>query len=109
MKLTVTLRDEDYIEYPIFFDYATNERGELDIIDSQNVTIATFNANCWVSVYRDKEDNENWPDHLLEKEPDPSPVLGADIDGSSLGYTVKIPGMEREDSGEVPREEKDSL
>lgn len=100
MNLTVSLRD-GYVEYPIEFAYITNERGELDIIDTESdLTVATYNANSWVSVYRDKEDDEEWPDFLLEPkkdEPAPDPhegVLGGDIDGSKLGYTVKIPGME---------------
>lgn len=64
MKLIVTTKSGISDEYP-YLNYSTTERGELDILDSDNVVIATYNATGWEGVFRIKDDDEDWPDDLF--------------------------------------------
>ena len=99
MKLTVVLKDGEYIEYDTLV-YEISPHGELDILGEDEVVLATFNSTSWSHVYLEKEDEEEWPASVLTPQEEPGQEgptpLGGDIDGFKLGYQIKIPGADME-------------
>lgn len=62
-------------------DYSINDAGELDVHDTDGVTIATFAEGKWCSIRRHKEQGEEWPDYLF---PDGTPDEGGEEGNSGV-------------------------
>ena len=83
MMLCVVLKDgATVLDYDTIY-YEITPRGELDIVSEDDVVLVTFNADAWLYVYREKDDDEEWPASLVGEEvPDGEGPNGEDIDPS---------------------------